>query len=132
MSTHKDEFESVIYRRCAYVVEENIRVEKSCDALEKGDFEAFGKLMFASHNGLKNDYEVSCSELDTLVRLATSVDGVLGARMMGGGFGGCTINLVKKSAVEKFEKIIRENYKTPEGKSPEIIGVTIDDGTCSV
>lgn len=126
---HKDAFEPVIYRRCAYVVEENLRVERSCEALEQGNFDKFGKLMYASHDGLKNDYEVSCEELDQLVDLAKGVDGVLGARMMGGGFGGCTINLVKKTAVEQFEKTIRENYKTPEGKSPEIIMVTIDDGT---
>ncbi|MBE0651655.1 MAG: galactokinase [Bacteroidales bacterium] len=126
---HKDEFEPVIYRRCAYVVEENLRVERSCKALEQGNFEEFGRFMYASHDGLKNDYEVSCPELDQLVDLAKRVDGVLGARMMGGGFGGCTINLVKKSAVAQFEKTIRENYKTPEGDSPEIIKVTIDDGT---
>ncbi len=126
---HKDEFDPVIYHRCAYVVAENMRVEKSCHALEKGDFEAFGKLMYASHEGLKNDYEVSCAELDQLVDLAKSVDGVLGARMMGGGFGGCTINLVKKTAIAAFEKTILENYKTPQGESPEIIRVTIDGGT---
>lgn len=132
MRAHKDEFEPVIYRRCAYVVEENMRVEKSCDALEKGDFEEFGQLMYGSHNGLKNDYEVSCTELDTLVDLAKSVDGVLGARMMGGGFGGCTINLVMKNAIEQFKETIKENYQTPEGQPPEIIMVTIDDGTRSV
>lgn len=127
--SHKDEFDPVIYNRCAYVVEENMRVEKSCKALAREDFEEFGRLMYASHNGLKKDYEVSCAELDNLVGLAESVDGVLGARMMGGGFGGCTINLVKKSAIELFEKTIKENYKTPEGDSPDIIKVRIDDGT---
>lgn len=127
--SHKDEFEPVIYKRCAYVVEENLRVERSCEALKQGDFEMFGKFMYDSHEGLKNDYEVSCAELNTLVDLAKSVEGVLGARMMGGGFGGCTINLVKKAAIDHFEKTIRENYKTPEGEFPEIIKVTIDDGT---
>lgn len=127
--SHKNEFDPLIYRRCAYVVEENLRVEKSCRALEQGDFEAFGEFMYASHDGLKNDYEVSCKELDTLVDLAKGAEGVLGSRMMGGGFGGCTINLVKKSGMEQFEKTILKNYKTPEGESPEIIKVTIDDGT---
>ncbi len=130
--SHKDDFDTVIYNRCAYVIEENVRVEKSCEALAHGDFEEFGKLMYASHEGLKNDYEVSCIELDNLVEIAKSVDGVLGARMMGGGFGGCTINLVKKSAIAQFEKTILENYKTPQGESPEIIRVTIDDGTRTV
>ena len=129
IQAHQDEFDPVVYRRCVYVIEENMRVENSCLALENGDFERFGKFMYASHYGLKNDYEVSCMELDQLVDLAKNVDGVLGARMMGGGFGGCTINLVKRSAAEQFSKTIRENYKTPEGKSPEVIMVTIDDGT---
>ncbi len=132
IQAHKDEFDPVVYRRCSYVIEENKRVEKSCDALESADFEEFGRLMYDSHNGLKNDYEVSCTELDLLVDLARNVDGVLGARMMGGGFGGCTINLVKKAAVEHFEKTIKENYKTPEGESPDIIRVTIGAGTHSV
>lgn len=130
--SHENELDPVIYRRCAYVVEENLRVEKSCKALEQADFESFGKFMYASHDGLKNDYEVSCTELDTLVDLAKGTEGVLGSRMMGGGFGGCTINLVKKSSMGQFEKTIRENYKTPEGESPEIIKVTIDDGTRQV
>lgn len=127
--SRKDDFDPVAYNRCSYVVEENLRVEKSCEALARGDFEEFGKLMFASHEGLKNDYEVSCTELDNLVELAKRVDGVLGSRMMGGGFGGCTINLVKKSAIEQFEKTMKENYKTPDGGSPEIIKIRIDDGT---
>ncbi len=126
---HKDEFDPVIFRRCVYVVEENLRVERSCEALLKGNFEKFGEFMYASHEGLKNDYEVSCAELDQLVELARNVDGVLGARMMGGGFGGCTINLVKKAAIEDFERTILENYRTPQGEKPEIIRVTIDDGT---
>lgn len=129
IQAHKDEFNPVVYRRCTYVIEENMRVEKSCNSLVKGDFEEFGKLMFASHYGLKHDYEVSCTELDTLVELAKNVDGVLGARMMGGGFGGCTINLVKKNAIGQFKKTILENYKTPDGGTPEIIKVRIGDGT---
>ena len=130
--SHKKEFEPVIYRRCVYVVEENLRVERSCEALKHGNFEEFGRLMYTSHEGLKNDYEVSCAELDKLVDLAKSVVGVLGSRMMGGGFGGCTINLVRKNAVAQFEKTIKENYRTPEGHFPEIIKVKIDSGTRSI
>lgn len=129
IQSHKDVFDPVIYDRCEYVIEENIRVEKACNALVKDDFGLFGEQMFASHEGLKNLFQVSCPELDRLVYLAKSVDGVLGARMMGGGFGGCTINLVKKNSIENFEKIIREHYKTPEGNSPEIIKTAIGEGT---
>jgi galactokinase len=128
IESHKNEFNPVTYNRCSYVIEENIRLEKACNALEQGNFEEFGKMMFGSHYGLKNKYEVSCPELDILVELAKSIDGVLGARMMGGGFGGCTINLVKKEAVATFEKAILNGYKTPEGKQPQIIKVVIEDG----
>ena len=129
IEAYQKEFDPVIYKRCRYVVEENMRVEAACKAMDRNDFNTFGQQMYASHEGLKNDYEVSCAELDQLVDLAQSVDGVLGARMMGGGFGGCTINLVKKAAIEAFEKKILENYKTPQGESPDIIKVTIDGGT---
>ena len=74
-------------------------------------------------------YEVSCSELDNLVEIARSVDGVLGSRMMGGGFGGCTINLIERDGVEQFKRSILENYKTPDGEAPQIIEVVIEDGT---
>jgi galactokinase len=84
----------VIYRRCHHVISENERVLASAAALEQGDFTTFGRLMNASHQSLRDDYEVSCEELDVMVRLAGEVEGVYGARMTGGGFGGCTINLV--------------------------------------
>ncbi len=128
IESHKSEFNPITYNRCSYVIEENIRLEKACKALENADFVEFGNLMYGSHYGLKNKYEVSCTELDQLVELTKSIDGVLGARMMGGGFGGCTINLVKKDSVASFEKTITENYKTPEGKQPQIIKVVIEDG----
>jgi len=128
IQAHKSEFNPITYNRCTYVIEENIRLEKACNALQNGDFVEFGNLMYGSHYGLKDKYEVSCTELDQLVELAKSMEGVLGARMMGGGFGGCTINLVKKEAVAAFEKSIAENYKTPDGKQPQIIKVVIEDG----
>lgn len=126
---HKTEFDSVIYNRCTYVIEENKRVEKACKALLDKDYIEFGQQMYGSHYGLKDKYEVSCAELDDLVVIAENFDGVIGARMMGGGFGGCTINLVKKSVVSEFEKIIRASYKTPDGDEPEIIEVVIENGT---
>lgn len=89
----------------------------------------FGKHMYGSHYGLKDKYEVSCPELDALVTIAEGFEGVIGARMMGGGFGGCTINLVKKNAVGEFENTIKAKYKTPDGNEPEIFKVVIENGT---
>ena len=88
------------YRRARHVIGENQRVENTVAALAAGDFAAAGKLMVASHLSLKNDFEVSVPELDALVELATAFDGVYGARMTGGGFGGCIVSLVKADAVD--------------------------------
>ncbi len=85
--------------------------------------------MFASHDGLKNEYEVSCKELDLLVEIAEKSEEVLGSRMMGGGFGGCTINLVKKNSAEKFAEILVDEYSKINGKKPLIYFVNITDGT---
>lgn len=101
----------LIYRRCKYVVEENQRLLSACQSLEAGDLQAVGKLMFASHQGLKTEYEVSCPELDFLVHAVSNHPAVAGARMMGGGFGGCTINLVKESAVEGLVQDVAEAYR---------------------
>jgi len=125
-------FDPIIYKRCLYVVEENQRVEKACKALYEKNFDALGELMYASHKGLKEQYEVSCPELDYLVDLTKNLDGVSGSRMMGGGFGGCTINVVKKNAMAQFEKTICENYKTPSGQPPRIIKCDIEEGTHTV
>ncbi len=129
LQEHLHIFDPVIYKRCRYVVEENIRVEKACKALSENEFITFGKLMYASHEGLKNQYEVSCPELDDLVKLAKKTDGVIGSRMMGGGFGGCTINVIKKSSYDHFEEIILKHYKTPKGLPPHIIKCNIEEGT---
>ncbi|MFP4557363.1 MAG: galactokinase [Bacteroidales bacterium] len=126
---HKLELTPTVWDRCTYVIEENERVLAACSALKEKDFTKFGKLMYQSHYGLKNKYEVSCSELDRLVQVAEGIDGVLGARMMGGGFGGCTINLVKNESIKEFEQSIISNYKTPEGEEPEIIECVIGEGT---
>ncbi|SMO50026.1 galactokinase [Gracilimonas mengyeensis] len=129
LNAHKDEMEEVVYRRCKYVLEENERVHAACRDLENNDFEAFGKRMFASHDGLSNDYEVSCEELDVLVDIAKNQPGLLGARMMGGGFGGCTINLVEEQHVEAFTDAIKEQYKARTGKDTEIYITQINGGT---
>jgi galactokinase len=107
----KDKMDPTIYRRGKYVVEENDRVLQGCRELEKGDLKAFGKLMAKTHVGLSRDYEVSCKELDYLVKLVKNDPQVYGSRMMGGGFGGCTINLIENNHVDEVSKIITERYK---------------------
>jgi galactokinase len=107
----KDKMSETIYRRCKYVIEENDRVLQACVELEKGDLKAFGKLMAKTHEGLSRDYEVSCKELDYLVELVRDDPQVYGSRMMGGGFGGCTINLIENNHIEELSTIVTEKYK---------------------
>lgn len=121
-----------IFRRCLYVVEEIARVNEACKDLKRGDLEAFGKKMFITHKGLSEQYHVSCPELDFLVHFATGYKGVIGSRMMGGGFGGCTLNLVKKEAVSGFVDRISESYLEAYNVLPDAYPVTIDEGTAVV
>jgi galactokinase len=102
------------------VVRENSRVLDAARALEKEDLEAFGKLMNESHRSLRDDYEVSCPELDLMVDLAHRIEGVYGARMTGGGFGGCTVNLVKAESVAEFKREVGQRYEESTGIVPEI------------
>jgi galactokinase len=116
------------FKKIRFVMEENRRVLAAAEALEKNDWAAMGELLFQSHRGLSEDYEVSCSELDFLVETAAKMKGVLGARMMGGGFGGCTINLFQETEANKaVEKIVSE-YIARTGKQPEVYEVKIEDG----
>jgi len=108
---HRKDMEPIVFKRCEYVVRENARVLLACEDLKRNDFSSFGLRLFDSHSGLRNDYEVSSKELDTLVDIATELPGVLGARMMGAGFGGCTINLVEESSSDEFVEKIKLNYK---------------------
>ncbi|MDQ2771274.1 MAG: galactokinase [Bacteroidota bacterium] len=124
--------DATVYRRCAYVIQENARVEAACRHLEAGDLAAFGQQMYASHVGLRDDYEVSCVELDALVEAARAVPGVLGARMMGGGFGGCTINLVVPEQVENFIAQVSDAYEQQFGRRPETYQTTIVDGVGAI
>jgi galactokinase len=103
--------DETVYRRCRFVVEENQRVEEACRFLEQGDLLSFGQKMYESHHGLSCDYEVSSKELDFLVDQTRENDSVLGARMMGGGFGGCTINLVKEEALASMTMDIEQAYQ---------------------
>ena len=109
-----------IARRARHVISENYRVQTGVQALREENFSAFGQLMIESHHSLKNDYEVSCTELDLLVDLALSEEGVLGARMTGAGFGGCTVNLIERSYINCFKKSIQNEYKKITGISPDI------------
>jgi galactokinase len=120
--------EAVIYQRCKYVIEENNRLLLGCQDLAAGRFDAFGQKMLASHEGLKTQYEVSCAELDVLVEVASKHPMVLGARMMGGGFGGCTINLVHKDGLDDFIAAANAAYHRHFGILPTVIPVNVDDG----
>jgi galactokinase len=129
LERYKKELDPVVYKRCHYVLEENNRVEAACHALERSDYLYFGKLLYESHKGLTNEYEVSCAELDKLVDIAAKTQGVLGARMMGGGFGGCTLNLVKKNAANEFKTIVSEEYSRQFGKAPKFYECNLVEGT---
>jgi galactokinase len=111
------------------VIEENERVEKSCRDLSDNKLEDFGLQMLFSHEGLRDRYEVSCRELDYLVEISSVQEGVLGSRMMGGGFGGCTINLIKNEYIKETSKIISEEYRITFGKEPGVYVCKIVDGT---
>jgi galactokinase len=119
----------LVYRRCKYVVEENERLLSGCEDLKAGNVEALGKKMFLSHEGLSREYEVSCAELDFLVDAVRNHPGVLGARMMGGGFGGCTINLVKEEAIEELIREVAASYSKMMGKELTPYIASIEDGT---
>jgi len=120
---------SKVYQRCKYVVEEMQRVQLAVQDLEKSDMKAFGKKMFETHKGLSNLYEVSCPELDFLVEAVANNENVLGARMMGGGFGGCTINIIKKSAVEEITKALTASYAQLMHKELAVYITSIEEGT---
>lgn len=123
------EVAQTVYDRCCYVLEENDRLLKGSELLERGDLTGFGKLMYGSHDGLSKKYQVSCAELDFLVDFTRDREEVLGARMMGGGFGGCTINLVKRDLKEKFDAEISAAYQEQFGRRPDIYEVNVVDGT---
>jgi len=128
----KTALDPVVYRRCRHVVTENDRVRAAAAALEAADLPRFGELMRGSHQSLRDDYEVSCDELDLMVRLAEPIDGVYGARMTGGGFGGCTVNLVRADAVHRFTALIAENYSMATGLDPGIYVCETADGAGAV
>ncbi|HYY57322.1 MAG TPA: galactokinase [Pyrinomonadaceae bacterium] len=117
-----------IRRRCRHVVTENARTVRAAEALRSGRLEEMGRLMTRSHLSLRDDYEVSCRELDALVDIASGVEGVLGARMTGGGFGGCTVNLVRRDALEKFREVVSREYTKATDYKTDIYVVEASDG----
>lgn len=125
---HEASLPSLTQKRCRYVIEENERVWRAVAALKTGNLPAFGQLMNASHIGLRNDYEVSCKELDTMVEIAWANEGVIGARMTGAGFGGCTVNLVRQEAVDAFVGEVQSEYPQRTGIKPEVYVCVASDG----
>lgn len=128
LTAYQHQMDPLIYRRCEYVVGEIARTQQAAQYLHQGDLAAFGKLMYATHAGLSQLYEVSCAELDFLVAQAQQDPNVLGARMMGGGFGGCTINLVKAGGLPGFVGNACDAYQAAFGKIPALYAVTLSDG----
>ncbi len=120
--------DNLLWRRARHVVSENERVLEAVRVLESGDLERFGELLNASHESLRDDYEVSCKELDTLVELARRQPGVLGARMTGAGFGGCTVNLVRAEAAEDFARAVTRGYEDALGLKAEVYVCQASDG----
>jgi len=125
---HADALPEAIRKRCRHVISENARVLEAAEALRREDLARFGKLMAESHASLRDDFEVSCRELDVMVDLAKEIDGVYGARMTGGGFGGCTVNLVNKDKVQDFRARIEGGYEQATGQRPEVYVCTAADG----
>ena len=124
----KDEVSEEDMKRATFVLGEKDRVLAVCDALNAGDYETVGKKMYETHHGLSKEYEVSCEELDYLNDIARE-DGVTGSRIMGGGFGGCTINLVKEDLYDHFLADVKKKYAERYGKEPKIYDVVIKDGS---
>lgn len=125
---HKNLPNKTSYKRCKFVTEENERVLQATQALAKNDYEQLGKLIYQSHIGLQKLYEVSCAELDFLVEETHSMPQVLGSRMMGGGFGGCTINVIEKTFANRFEKEIKAKYKAKFGINAHVYFISISEG----
>lgn len=121
--------DALVYQRCQYVVEENLRLLAAGEDLKKGDITAFGQKMFATHDGLSRKYEVSCPEADFLVEQVKGRPGVIGARMMGGGFGGCTINLVREEAIDGLVADLMPAYAKAMNKELKVYIGQIENGT---
>jgi galactokinase len=132
LERHRESMPERVYRRCRHVIAENDRVQQAADALTRGDLVRFGVLMNDSHESLRRDYEVSCRELDALVEAARGCNGVYGARMTGGGFGGCTVNLVRADGVDSFRDQVRADYAKTTGLNAEVYVTSAAQGAGEV
>jgi galactokinase len=128
LNKYRDEMPEMVYRRCLYAVEEIKRLRDGCDDLDAGRYDDFGAKMFATHDGLSGLYNVSTTELDFIVDVAKATDGVVGARLMGGGFGGCVIHLMKESVADAYLADVQAKFNAKFGLTPRIIEVVISDG----
>jgi galactokinase len=132
LDRHTQDLPATIGKRCSHVVRENQRTLDAADALTEGDLHRVGDLMRESHNSLRDLYEVSCRELDIMVEAAEGLPGFCGGRMTGGGFGGCTINLVREEHAEEFAKRIAERYRQATGINAQVYLCTAEDGAGKV
>ncbi len=128
LQRHGELLGETAYRRCRHVVSENLRTLRAADALKEADYEEFGHLMYDSHDSLRADYEVSCDELDLMVALARKREGCYGARMVGGGFGGCTVNLVEAQRAGAFCEAVARAYEARTGIKPEVYECVASEG----
>ena len=127
-----DKLPDTIYRRARHIITENERTCRAAECLKNNNLCEFGKLMWQSHESLKNDYEVSCKELDLMIEIAKKAEGVLGARMTGGGFGGSTVNLVKIENLGKFKETVRMEYRQKTNIKPTILVSDANDGVSEI
>jgi galactokinase len=132
LSDHAADLPEVVFRRARHVVTENDRVIRSVAALKAGDVQHFGRLMNESHDSLRDDYEVSCKELDAMVDAARKVEGVFGARMTGAGFGGCTVSLVQSDAVDNFKSRVGKEYREATGIEANFYVCHASDGASRI
>ena len=128
LNAHQSELSDVVYKRCKYVIEENERVMSMTKAMEAGEIDALGEILTIAQEGMRSGYEISCPEIDFMADFANNREDVVGARMMGGGFGGCTINLVNKGSEDQFISELNAAYKEQFNKEITPIKVVISDG----
>ncbi len=128
LDRHRRVLPELVYRRCRHIVTENARVLEAERALKAGDFVACGKAMNASHASMRDDFEITCPEIDVLAALAQQQAGVYGSRMTGGGFGGCTVSLIEASAVERVRRIVIDGYRVGAGREADVFVCSPSDG----
>jgi len=125
---HKSKFPEVVFRRSKYVIDENQRLELFCEALLSKNFKEAGNLLYKAHEAMRTEYEITCDEIDFLVNSTKDNDRILGSRMMGGGFGGCTINFILNEEVDSYIDKIKKQYKGKFDKQITPIRVSVSDG----